>query len=84
MRTVAWRIKDIQNSINSQLKNKASDFEGFSVSLDESADVTNTAQLYFEQPVLSVKSLKNEPLWVVDIEQPQVRMFLNKLKELIH
>lgn len=36
MRTVVWGIEDIQSNINSQLKNKASYFEWFFFTLDES------------------------------------------------
>lgn len=41
--TVARRVEDIIN----QLKNKANDFEWFSLALDELVDITNTAQLLF-------------------------------------
>lgn len=42
-RTVAQRVGDINN----QFKNKANDFEWFSLALDELTDVTNSAQLLF-------------------------------------
>lgn len=41
-RRVAQRIEDINN----QLKNKANDFEWFSLAFDELTDVTNTARLF--------------------------------------
>jgi hypothetical protein len=44
-KTVARRVEDIGSNINSQLNNKANDFEWFSLALDESTDVTDTAQL---------------------------------------
>ncbi|PNF32729.1 hypothetical protein B7P43_G11587 [Cryptotermes secundus] len=44
-RTVARRVEDIGSNITNQLINKANDFEWFSLALDESTDITDTAQL---------------------------------------
>ncbi|PNF36282.1 hypothetical protein B7P43_G06505 [Cryptotermes secundus] len=44
-RTVARRVEDIGSNITNQLINKADDFEWFSLALDESTDITDTAQL---------------------------------------
>ncbi|PNF32668.1 hypothetical protein B7P43_G13122 [Cryptotermes secundus] len=44
-RTVARRVEDIGSDITNQLINKANDFEWFSLALDESTDITDTAQL---------------------------------------
>lgn len=44
-RTVARRIEDIAGNLELQLKNRAADFDCFSLALDESCDIRDTAQL---------------------------------------
>lgn len=44
-RTVTRRVEDIAENLELQLKNRAADFECFSLALDESCDVRDTAQL---------------------------------------
>ena len=44
-RTTVRRVDDIGNHIKSQLKDKAKGFKWFSLALDESTDITDTAQL---------------------------------------
>uniref|UniRef100_A0A669BDA4 SPIN-DOC-like zinc-finger domain-containing protein n=1 Tax=Oreochromis niloticus TaxID=8128 RepID=A0A669BDA4_ORENI len=44
-RTVTRRVEDIAENLELQLKNRAADFEFFSLALDESCDVRDTAQL---------------------------------------
>jgi len=39
------RVENIGNNILTQLQNKARDFKYFSLALDESTDITDTAQL---------------------------------------
>lgn len=46
-RTIARRVEDIGNNITNQLKTKTKKFEWFSMALDESTDVEDTAQLLF-------------------------------------
>ncbi|KAL3975343.1 C-C motif chemokine 24 [Sarotherodon galilaeus] len=43
--TVTRRVEDIAENLELQLKNRAADFEFFSLALDESCDVRDTAQL---------------------------------------
>jgi len=43
--TVARRIDDISNNLNSQVSNKTQEFISFSIALDESTDVCDTSQL---------------------------------------
>ncbi|XP_023812089.1 general transcription factor II-I repeat domain-containing protein 2B-like [Oryzias latipes] len=44
-RTVARRIEDIAGNLELQLKSRAADFDCFSLALDESCDIRDTAQL---------------------------------------
>lgn len=44
-RTVTRRVEDIAGNLELQLKNRADDFDCFSLALDESCDVRDTAQL---------------------------------------
>ncbi|KAK7886618.1 hypothetical protein WMY93_026239 [Mugilogobius chulae] len=44
-RTVTRRVEDIAGNLELQLKNRADDFDYFSLALDESCDVRDTAQL---------------------------------------
>ena len=44
-RTVSSRIQEMGNNIEKTLKDKAQDFEFFTLALDETTDITNTAQL---------------------------------------
>lgn len=44
-RTVTWRVKDIAGNLELQLKNRAADFDCFSLALNEICDVRDTAQL---------------------------------------
>ncbi|XP_059409354.1 uncharacterized protein LOC132143206 [Carassius carassius] len=44
-RTVTRRVEDIGGNLELQLKNRAADFDCFSLALDESCDVRDTAQL---------------------------------------
>ncbi|KAL4143577.1 hypothetical protein QTP88_005895 [Uroleucon formosanum] len=43
--TITRRVENIGNNILTQLQNKARDFKYFSLALDESTDITDTAQL---------------------------------------
>ena len=43
--TVAERISDLSSNIYDQLREKAKRFHAYSVALDESTDITDTAQL---------------------------------------
>ncbi|XP_078134287.1 general transcription factor II-I repeat domain-containing protein 2A-like [Sander vitreus] len=45
-RTVTRRVEDIAGNLELQLKNRAADFDCFSLALDESCDVRDTAQLF--------------------------------------
>lgn len=44
-RTVTRRVKDIAGNLELQLKNRAADFDCFSLALNEICDVRDTAQL---------------------------------------
>ncbi|KOX68953.1 General transcription factor II-I repeat domain-containing protein 2 [Melipona quadrifasciata] len=44
-RTTVRRVEDIESNIKSQLKGKAKSFKWFSLAVDESTDITDTAQL---------------------------------------
>lgn len=44
-RTVTQQVEDIAGNLELQLKNRAADFDYFSLALDESCDVRDTAQL---------------------------------------
>lgn len=63
-----WFLEEMRkrSSINSQLKNKANDFEWFSLGLDESKNVTDTAQLSVQEsrPIKETEKLAsvNNPL----------------------
>lgn len=45
--TVTRRINDISNNLNSQVNNKVQEFNLFSITLDQSSDVSGTSQLLF-------------------------------------
>lgn len=47
MRTVAWIVENTGNNINCWLKDKANNFEWFSLHLDELTDIADTTQLLF-------------------------------------
>ena len=44
-RTISSRIQEMGDNIEKTLKDKAQDFEFFALALDETTDITNTAQL---------------------------------------
>lgn len=47
MRTVAWIVENTGNNINCCLKDKANNYEWFSLHLDELTDIADTTQLLF-------------------------------------
>lgn len=54
---VAWRGENIGS--DREFKNKANDFEWFSLDLDESENVINTTQVFMQELMLSLERLRN-------------------------
>ena len=50
--TIADRISDLSANVDNQLKEKVASFVAFSIAINESADVTDIAQLVFSSVVL--------------------------------
>lgn len=76
MRTVVQRLENGEKHQQSIFL-KASDFEWFSLVLDELAEVTDTAQLLLFIPETSADFVVTEELdlWIICMKQPQARIF---------
>lgn len=75
-RTVFDRIKDIADDIKSSLKFYLSEFVLYSLSIDETTDMSNTAQMaIFIHAITSKFNIREESLALKSLEQLEVKIY---------
>ncbi|GFR09923.1 general transcription factor II-I repeat domain-containing protein 2 [Trichonephila clavata] len=78
--TVARRVENIAENISSQLFDKNGHVEWFSLALDESTDVSDTAQVLIYIRGVDKRAMKNFLICIVFTAQLLVEIFLKELK----